>query len=77
MARMTKHSYPEPGSLDRVLEAAEAWVDADSEDDDAYHRARARIIRAMDCHYLAKGWRPPPKRKQRQSVAVESLSFRF
>lgn len=42
MARNTKHSYREPGSWERAEEAAYALADADTEDDTAYHRAKAR-----------------------------------
>lgn len=77
MRRMTKHDYREPGSLARVLEAAESWVDADSEDDVDYHRRKMRMVKAMESHFLAKGWTPPRKRKQRASVAVESLTLPF
>lgn len=77
MRRMTRHDYDSPGSKARLLEAVLAWADADTDDDVAYHRAEMRHAKAMEAHLLAKGWRPPERPKKRQSVAAESLSFRF
>ena len=47
MARKTKHDYREPGSFERCEEAALALADADSDDDVAYHRAKARFRAAV------------------------------
>lgn len=67
MRRMTKHDYAAPGSFDRVLEAAIALADADSEDDRAYHRAKMRLLKAM----LAYRARNPLLRQAMQEQAAE------
>jgi hypothetical protein len=45
--RMTRNDYAESGSFDRVLEAAIALADADSDDDQAFDRAKARMRSAL------------------------------
>ena len=45
--RMTRNDYDAPGSEARLQEAAIALLDADSEDDEAYARARARWRSAL------------------------------
>jgi hypothetical protein len=52
MARNTKHSYREPGSFERIEEAALALADADSENDSEWHRARARLRAAVTLYRL-------------------------
>ncbi len=41
--RLTRHYYAEPGSFERITEAALAYADADSERDSDYHRRRCRL----------------------------------
>ncbi len=43
----TRHDYEEPGSFERLLEAAIALADADSDgSDEDYHRAKCRLRKA-------------------------------
>lgn len=76
MPRLTKHSYPEAGSFARVLEAAIALVDADTDDDAEYHRCEMRLRNAEKAHFLALGWTPPltkpkPRRASRDPQTLE------
>ncbi|WP_041453467.1 hypothetical protein [Anaeromyxobacter dehalogenans] len=48
--RLTRFDYDGPGSFSRLLEAAYALADADSEDDVAYHRARCRFRAAVNSY---------------------------
>jgi hypothetical protein len=41
--RKTRHDYDAPGSFARLLEAALAMADCDSEDDRAFDAARMRL----------------------------------
>jgi hypothetical protein len=71
MARNTKHSYREPGSFERIDEAALALADADSENDSEWHRARARLRAAVTLYRLAQ--RP---RRREAPVDYPALPFR-
>lgn len=59
MRRRTKHDYPGAGSFERCEEAALALADADTEDDQAWHRARARFRAAV----LAFRFERPARRR--------------
>lgn len=54
MARKSWRDYPGAGSLQRCEEAAYALADADSEDDRAYYRARARFNAAIEARVQAR-----------------------
>ncbi len=49
--RKTKHDYSGPGSFDRVLEAAIALADADTDDDAAFHRCKMRLVKATAAYW--------------------------
>jgi hypothetical protein len=54
VTRKTRADYPHPGSFSRVLEAAIACADADSEDDVEYERARKRLTEAALAYATAE-----------------------
>jgi hypothetical protein len=71
MRRKTKHDYRQPGSLERCEEAALALADVSSEDDVAWHRARARFRAAiLAFHFDA------PRRGRRDRPEQPALPFR-
>lgn len=80
MRRRTRHDYPGPGSRERVREAYLAVLDADSEDDVAYHRAECRANAALEAYVarrLREALRGPRSRARRQDRPEQpTLPFR-
>ena len=56
-------------SRERILESMLAIVDADAEDNAAYHRAWVRWRKTM----LECGWRPPGQHKPKPSMVTNQL----
>jgi hypothetical protein len=71
MARNTKHSYREPGSFERIEEAALALADADSENDTDWHRKRARLRAAVVLYRLAERPRRRESRYEQPTLPFE------
>jgi hypothetical protein len=71
MRRKTKHDYRQPGSLERCEEAAIALADVDSDDDVAWHRARARFRAAILAFHFEV-----PRRCRRERPEQSALPFR-
>lgn len=71
MRRKTRHDYRQPGSLERCEEAAYALADADSDDDVAYHRARARFRAALLAFHFEA-----PRRQRREMPEQAPLPLR-